>query len=226
MKNTRSPLAAAPVRPRRTHRVAFALLGAAGGLAAATVVPSSAEAATTTGACVATSHTTDWKSALTAADKALGKARFDLRHRHYVKAAKQLRVTKRQALTANTAATRLIGKPPTDPESDDPPGVTAVLRVSGFDHALTMALIPLFSDPKGHHVVAPLGKALNTTVACRDRMLGRVIALKPELATTTSTGCPTPCRSMRRSSPPCPPPWPATVRRPPVGPPSSGPSRW
>ena len=179
MKNTRSPLAAAPVRPRRTHRVAFALLGAAGGLAAATVVPSSAEAATTTGACVATSHTTDWKSALTAADKALGKARFDLRHRHYVKAAKQLRVTKRQALTANTAATRLIGKPPTDPESDDPPGVTAVLRVSGFDHALTMALIPLFSDPKGHHVVAPLGKALNTTVACRDRMLGRVIALKP-----------------------------------------------
>jgi hypothetical protein len=180
MTATRTPVTTTTrTRSRRTRRVAFALLGAAGGLAVVTTVPSSAEARTTAGTCVATSHTTNWKAALTAADQALGRARTDLQHRHYVKATRHLRVMKRQALTANTAATRLIGKPPTDPESDDPPGVTAVLRVSGFDHTLTMALIPLFSDPRGHHVVAPLGKGLNTVVACRDRMLNRVIALKP-----------------------------------------------
>ncbi len=167
------------IRPRRRHRIAFALLGAAGGLAATTVAPSSVEASTTAGTCVATSHTTSWKAALIAADQALGKARTDLQHHHYAKAARHLRVMKREALTANTAATRLIGKPPTDPESDDPPGVTAVLKVSGLDHAVTMALVPLFSDPKGYHVVGPLGRGLNTVVACRDRMLGRVIALKP-----------------------------------------------
>ena len=57
--------------------------------------------------------------------------------------------------------------------------MTAVLRVAALDHSLTMKLVPLFSDPTGHHVVAPLGKGLITVDACRDTMLRKVIALKP-----------------------------------------------
>lgn len=179
MKHHQTPTATVPTRPRTKHRAAIATLALAGGLAMVTVAPSAAQASASAGTCVATSRTTDWKSALTAANAAMTKAVTDLKHQQYGKAAKQLRVMKRQARTANTAASRLIGKPPTDPESDDPPGVTAVLRVSGLDHALTMKLVPLFSDTNGHHVVAPLGNGLNTVVTCRDTMLGKVIALKP-----------------------------------------------
>jgi hypothetical protein len=179
MKQHRTPTTTNHVRSHGTRRLAIATFAVAAGLAVATAAPTSAQASAATGSCAATSRTTDWKSHLTAANTAMTKALTNLRHHQYDKATHQLRVMKRQALTANTAASRLIGKPPTDPESDDPPGVTAVLRVSGLDHALTTKLVPLFSDPNGHHVVAPLSKGLNTVVTCRDQMLGKVIALKP-----------------------------------------------
>ena len=96
-----------------------------------------------------------------------------------MRATRHLRIVKRQARTANTAATGLIGKPPTDPESDDVPGVAAVLSAGALDHRVTMTLVPLFGDPKGKHVTAPLGSALNKTDVCRDAMLSKVIALRP-----------------------------------------------
>jgi hypothetical protein len=159
--------------------VATAALGLATGLAVLTAAPSSADASTPADTCVATSPTTDFASAVTRANAAMSKAVGNIRTGHYVRATRHLRVVKRQALTANTAATGLIGKPPTDPESDDLPGVAAVLSAGALDHRITMTLVPLLGDPKGKHVTAPLGTALNKADVCRDAMLGRVIALKP-----------------------------------------------
>lgn len=179
MQNDPAPATTTSPRPRARRRTALAALALAGGLAGVAGAPPLAAASTTATTCVATSRPTDWKSALTAANTALAKALTHLQHEQFHKAAKQLRVMERQSVTANTAATRLIGKPPTDPESDDPPGVTAVLKVSGLDHKITMTLVPLFGDPNGHRVIAPLGKGLKTVEACRESMLGTVIALKP-----------------------------------------------
>ena len=136
----------------RTHgrfRLAAATVGLAGALVTVTATATAAEVSTPTPTCAATSATTSWKSAVTNADAALSKALTNLRHGRYAKAAGHLRVMKNQARTANTAATSLIGKPPTDPESDELPGVAAVLRVNGFDHRVTMTLLPLFSSPRG-----------------------------------------------------------------------------
>jgi hypothetical protein len=118
-------------------------------------------------------------AAIASAKTALGKAQTRIANGHEARAANQLRIMKRKTQIANTAATAMIGKPPTDPESDDPPGVTAVLKVGKLDHVITMDLVPLFSDPHGMHVMAPLTKGLIQADACRDTMLDTVIALKP-----------------------------------------------
>lgn len=166
---------------RRSHgRLgrAAAVTGLVAALVAVTGAPA-AQAAETAPTCAATSSTTDWKSAASRADAAWSKAVTNIRHERYAKAADHLRVMKNQARRANTAATSLIGKPPTDPESDELPGVAAVLGVNGFDHRLTMSLLPLFSSRKGHHVVRALRRGLTRVDACRDVMLSTVIALRP-----------------------------------------------
>jgi hypothetical protein len=179
MNQHENPSTGTSTSPRTRVGVAIATLALAGGVAGLAGTPAPAQAGTTASACVPVSRTTDWKSAATAADTALGKALVYVRKGRYVRATKQLRVVKRKTRNANTAATALIGKPPTDPESDDPPGVTAVLKVSGFDHRITLALVPLFSDRSGQHVVASLSRALYKAAACRDVMLGTVIAQRP-----------------------------------------------
>jgi len=165
-------------RPRGRHRVAAALLGLVGGLVALTTATSPADAAAAP-TCVAASRTTDWKAASVDASAALAKARTNLARGQYIRAAHHFRVAKNRARTANTAATALIGRPPTDPESDDVSGVAAVIGVNGLDHRITMALVPLFSSPKGHHVVPALGLALDRVDECRSVMLQRVVAQSP-----------------------------------------------
>ena len=115
---------------------------------------------------------------MTRARAALAASVADIGHHRYAKAVTHLRTLKIQVRKAHTGATALIGKPPTDPESDDPPGVNAVLKVSGLEHKITMQLVPLFNHLSRSSVVAPLGYTLNVTDACRDVMLGKVISLK------------------------------------------------
>jgi hypothetical protein len=129
--------------------------------------------------CVPRTTSTDWKAAIADAKTALAKAEIRIAHGHYKKAKKQLRRMKRKTQIANTAARALVGKPPTDPESDDPPGPTAVLKVAGLDHKITQAVVPLFSDPHGRRVTSPLANGLLQADACREMMLEAVIDLKP-----------------------------------------------
>ncbi len=165
---------------RSAHGMGRRILGTVAGLTLAVgalQVASPAKASATAPICEPRTTSGDWKTAITDANEALAKAQTRIANGHYKKATKQLRKMKRKIQVATTAATALIGKPPTDPESDDPPGPTAVLKVSGLDHKVTMALIPLFADPHGAHVVAPLAKGLLQADACRDLMLDSVIAL-------------------------------------------------
>lgn len=154
------------------------MMGLAFGLALLAVGPS-AEARASDPACVHRSSSMSWQSDLASANTALGKALADIKKARYVRATNQLRKLRRKTQTAHTAAAALIGLPPTDPESDDPPGVAAVLRVGGFEHRVTSALVPLFSDRQGRHVVRPMAHGVNQADACRMTMLAQVIALNP-----------------------------------------------
>ena len=161
-----------------TRRIVAAMLGLTIGLALLAVAqPAEAKASGPT--CVPSSSATSWRSALTSASAALDRARTDIKKAHYGKATNDLRTMRRNTRIAHTAATALIGRPPTDPESDDPPGVGAVLKVGAFEHRLSMALVPLFSDPHAHHVGRPLARGLTVADSCRQAMLAKVIALKP-----------------------------------------------
>lgn len=176
MKNIHAERTLEPARTW-TSRLFRGLAGFGLAVAVLQVAAPSAQASTSDATCVPRTTSTDWRAAIASANIALSKAQTKIANGNYDGATKQLRIMKRKTQVANTAATALIGLPPTDPESDDPPGVTAVLRVGGLDHRITMALVPLFADPHGVHVVAPLTNGLLQADACRDVMLDKVIAL-------------------------------------------------
>jgi hypothetical protein len=73
-----------------------------------------------------------------------------------------------------------IGKPPSDPESDDPPGPPSVIAVLNMEHHVGIGLVPLFNRMKEAAVVNALQDTLRFTYDDRDKMLNRVIALPPE----------------------------------------------
>ena len=162
--------------PRRLV-AALAAAGVATGITLAPVSTPSAAAATTVDACPPTTAT-GWRAAVTNAQKALASAVTSLQSHDDATAITQLRTVKQQVRIASTGATALIGKPPLDPESDIPPGPDAVLKVANLEHSVNMKLVPLFNQRQGR-VVRMLGATLNGTDACRDYMLGTVIALAP-----------------------------------------------
>jgi hypothetical protein len=111
---------------------------------------------------------------------ALTKAEDQLAHKRYRKALDSLRVLRRNVVRANNAATGQIGLPPTDPESDDPPGPTAVFAVLKLDHRITMVLTPLYDGLGRLDVVSSLNSTLRRTHGRRDSMLDAVISLPAE----------------------------------------------
>jgi hypothetical protein len=145
----------------------FALLGG-----------TSSEATASTSDTSVTSKAIDWKTAVTRANAALTKTLKNLQHHQYHKAAIHLHVLGHQTRIAHTGATALIGRPPTDPESDELPGVAAVQRVAALEHGITVKLVPPFQTLTRADAVRHLGKKLNLAVARRDVMLAKVIALK------------------------------------------------
>jgi hypothetical protein len=134
--------------------------------------------ASTSDTCVKSKPTISWKPAVTRASAALTKTLNNLQNHKYDKAATHLRVVGHQTRIAHTAATALIGRPPTDPESDELPGVAAVQRVAALEHGISVKLLPPFHNLTRADTVRSLGKKLNLAVACRDVMLAKVIALK------------------------------------------------
>jgi hypothetical protein len=117
---------------------------------------------------------------ITRADAALARARAQIQAHHPLRAIDALLRLRINVIRANRAARDLIGKPPTDPESDDPPGPPAVFAALALDHRIASGLVPLFDGRKRADVVDTLGRALYATQRQRNRTLDRVIALPAE----------------------------------------------
>ena len=164
---------------RSATRVAAGMIGLATAAALLAGTSSQATAATTSQTCVSSAPTLAWKPAATKAAAALTKTLNNLQNHQYALAVSHLRVVGHQTRIAHTAATALIGRPPTDPESDVPPGIAAVQRVSGLEHSITIKLLPTLHNLTQTDAVAHVGAKINVAVACRDVMLVKVIALRP-----------------------------------------------
>jgi hypothetical protein len=114
------------------------------------------------------------------ADAALARAGTNIQAQHYARAVHSLKAVGRHTRLANLQATRLIGAPPTDPESDDPPGPPAVLKALQLDNRITNGSVALFNNQTRPRVVRQLRSALNTALVQQDALLDAVIALPPE----------------------------------------------
>jgi len=98
----------------------------------------------------------------------------------YGHAVESLTDLRQQVVRANVAAIDQIGLPPTDPESDDPPGPVAVFAVLKLDHLVTNRLVPLFDGATDAAAVDSLQSQLGRTLRLRDAVLDAVISLPPE----------------------------------------------
>jgi uncharacterized protein len=113
------------------------------------------------------------KSALNRVERRLANHRFEM-------APQSLKVLRRNVAQANRAAADQVGLPPSNPESDEPPGPASVFAVLRVDHLVTMRLVSLFDGVINADVVRSLQSTLSRTLRSRDAMLDAVIALLPE----------------------------------------------
>ena len=113
------------------------------------------------------------------ADRALAKASKRVRAGRYHRAIKSLRRARLHTNRANTTARALIGAPPADPESDDPPGPPAVLAATKLDYRISTGTVALFNHHRKPRLVTALRRTLTAAQTGRDRILDVVIA-QPE----------------------------------------------
>jgi hypothetical protein len=113
------------------------------------------------------------------AKEALAKAITEFEAHHPRRAMAALEDLRHQVKQAHRDAVSLIGAPPTDPESDEPPGPPAVLDMLALEHRVTTGLVPEFDGRTGADVVDALHRTVRSTLNRRDAMLDQVIALKP-----------------------------------------------
>jgi hypothetical protein len=166
---------------RYTRAALLCLVVAVGVVSAATVRPGDAAAASQprvagvaeTEYALAASTATP----LQRARDALAAAAARLERHRYTKALASLKALRYNLWRAHKAAVAKIGKPPTDPESDEPPGPPAVIAVANLEHRVTMVLVPFFNGLKKNWVIDPLRYTLLRTHVLRDAMLDKVIAL-------------------------------------------------
>jgi hypothetical protein len=111
---------------------------------------------------------------------ALSLAAANLRTHHYGAAVGSLNSLIVQVNAAHTAGMAQIGRPPTDPESDDLPGPPSVLAVLALEHRVSAGLVGPFNRLSNARAVDALLAVLWAAHHRRDTMLNRVIALPDE----------------------------------------------
>jgi hypothetical protein len=111
--------------------------------------------------------------ALTIVERRIANHRFD-------ETPESLNILQDDIVQANRAAADQIGLPPSDPESDDPPGPASVFAALSVDHQVTIRLVSLFDGVSDADVVTSLRHTLSRTQKARNDVLDAVIALPPE----------------------------------------------
>jgi hypothetical protein len=114
------------------------------------------------------------------AEAALAQTKVHVARRQFGRANMSLKSLRENVARAHKAGMAQIGKPPSDPESDDPPGPPSVIAVLNMEHHVGIGLVPLFNRMREAAVVNALQDTLIFTYDARDKMLDRVIALPPE----------------------------------------------
>jgi hypothetical protein len=119
-------------------------------------------------------------SPLARARTALIAAKLRLKLRNYAKALVSLKALRDNLGGAHRAGMAQIGKPPKDPESDEPPGPAAVTAVLNLEHRVMMEVVPFLNGMKTSAVIESLRFTFLTTHRLRNAMLSNVIALPAE----------------------------------------------
>ena len=167
-------------RPRR-QVLALQVLTAALVAVGLTTTPLTAAVATTDPTGTMTrGGTVSLKGEIRAADDSLARARAQIRAHRYYKAVRSLDRVARHTRRANAAAQALIGAPPADPESDDPPGPPAVLAATRLDYRISTGAIALFDEQRRTGLVRRLRGVVGTAQVRRDQVLDVVIGLPQE----------------------------------------------
>ena len=117
---------------------------------------------------------------MTRASAALSAAKLRLEQRRYAKALVSLKALRNNLVQAHRAGMAQIGKPPKDPESDEPPGPAAVMAVLNLEHRIMMEVVPFFNGMETSAVIESLRSTLLKTHRLRNAMLSTVIALPAE----------------------------------------------
>jgi hypothetical protein len=149
--------------------------------AAAVAIPAGGVVAVAGVAPAADGATPSVTAPINRAKGALSLAKTQLSKRQYAKAIDSLRLVRVNSASAHQAALALIGKPPTDPESDEPPGPAAVLAVLSLAHLISVEVVKMFAGMKSHpRVVDALLATLLYPQRRRDTMIAKIIALPAE----------------------------------------------
>jgi hypothetical protein len=119
-------------------------------------------------------------SPVTLANAAIARAQLQFHRLQIAKAIATLGTLRTYVRREHTAAMALIGKPPTDPESDDLPGPPAVTVALALENRVTRALVPLLNGRRRADAVAALNYTLYVAHTVRQQMLTKVTGLDPE----------------------------------------------
>jgi hypothetical protein len=166
--------------PGATTRLTFTL-----GLVAALVLgldmsPATAAPDRSPTSAVRASATAPAPTQIQRADNAFARAVALIGAGHNGRARKRLAGVQRHTRRANVQAFQLIGAPPTDPESDDPPGPPAVLAAVKLDYRIATGAVALFNGRRQAALVLALRDTVRVAQVRRDVVLDKVIALPPE----------------------------------------------
>jgi hypothetical protein len=155
------------------HRVLSTSVAGLGLAVALALVPGTASAAEARA-------TIDLKTHVARADSAMTQAIQRIQAQEYGQAGQALATATGHIRQANVQATALVGAPPTDPESDDPPGPPAVLTALRLDNRVSLRLTPLFDGTTRARLLDALRSTIRAAQVRRVAVLDRVLALPAE----------------------------------------------
>jgi len=161
---------------RGQRRISGSIVGL--GIAVALTLVPGTDAATAVGPAAPAAN--QYKTHITKADNAVARAIRKIHAHQYSRARRDLSSARGHIKKANSGAMSLIGKPPTDPESDDLPGPPAVLAALRLDNRVVTRVVPLFHRMNRPQMLDALRSTVGVTQNLRTTVLNKVTALPAE----------------------------------------------